>query len=157
MSPPIETRLPSNPQSGTGGGQRPQTVPNPSVPPPPRGTVAPGGQAVFIETGSVDAALARALTNALKEAGVTVQAGAAGARLTVRPEVTVTLRPAFTGSGTTADYVGSIRIQNRATATTESVPVQGNALEFGEAVARAAALEEAAKAMAEAVSKAVRD
>ena len=105
-----------------------------------------------------------ALTNALKTRGVAVldvNAGRSGgvARVSVRAQAQVTVRPSpFQGnSGLTADYVGTLQIQNLATASRETLSFDGHALEFGEAVVRAAAIRAAADQMAEAIEKAVRD
>ena len=100
-----------------------------------------------------------ALTAALKARGVAVATGAGAARVSVRAQAQVTVRQSsFQGnSALTADYVGTLQIQNFATSSRDTLSFDGHALEFGEPVVRATAIRAAADQMAEAIEKAVRD
>jgi hypothetical protein len=119
---------------------------------------------VQVDSAGTDAAMITALTAALKARGVVVldanavRSGAT-ARVSVRAQAQVTVRPSsFQGnSALTADYVGTLQIQNLATASRETLSFDGHALEFGEPVVRAAAIRAAADQMAEAIEKTVRD
>lgn len=113
-------------------------------------------RSVYVDA-STDAALRSELTTALAARGLTVRPTASGAGLQVSARTDVSVRPSPFGntSALTADYVATLDLRNVRTGARETLRLDGHALEFGEAVVRAAAIRSAAEQMAAAIEKSV--
>lgn len=129
---------------------------NPFPPGPAVGPVNP--RLVFLNA-AMDEAVRAEFETALRARGLTVASVVQGAGLVAAARVDVTVRAApFRGSSAlTADYVATVDLIDRRTGNRETLRITGQALEFGETVARAAAVRAAAERMADAVVRAVRE
>jgi len=125
------------------------------IPAPAR--AANSRSAVQVEAAAgADAALATALTEALKSRDVAVQSGAAGARLIVRAQSQISVRPSpLGGSALTADYTGTLQVRDAAGNSPRTLSFDGHAMDFGEPVVRQAAIRALADQMADAIKNAL--
>lgn len=146
-------------------GQPTAAAPPQTAAPPPAAAPAGGAppvqagvdsRSVFIDA-STDAALRSELATALAARGLTVRPTASGAGVQVSARTDVSVRPSPFGktSALTADYVATLDLRHVRTGARETVRLDGHALEFGEAVVRAAAIRTAAEQMAAAIEKSV--